>query len=196
MVLCRPKNFWNSPPVPAACWGRVVSPTVTISSGGVGSKAPSLWGTALRPHESSSVVQTHLAVPQVDPASSRPLLPLWRQAREAFLEKCLLNHSATLIYIIISSAVYSQREETSYKTSPEIHTYAQSRPQRKIVFAAREGASVANVDSPVTEMAADASANWQLEKPPRPPPRSRRDLQGFCFLKTAFFFFFFKRERL
>lgn len=35
---------------------------------------------------------------------------------------CPLNHITILIYIIISSAMYSQREEIGYKTSPKIHT--------------------------------------------------------------------------
>ena len=70
---------------------------------------------------------------------------------------CPLNHITILIYMIISSAVCSQREEISYKPSPKIPIQAQSNAERKVVFAEKDGASVAKVDSPVTDVAVDFS---------------------------------------
>lgn len=118
---------------------------------------------------------------QADPAHSHPPRCPWCQARdEGHIpgEVCPLNHTAVLIHIVISSAVHSQREEIIYKISPKIRTEAQSKPQRKIVLAGKDGASVAHVDPPV---AVDARVMWQ-----RRSPHSWRDFQGFCFFKTAF----------
>lgn len=87
-----------------------------------------------------------------------PVLSLCQARDEGHIpgKVCPLNHTAVLIHIVISSVVHSQREEIGYKISPKICTEAQSKPQRKIVFAGKDGANVAHVYPPVTEAAVDA----------------------------------------